>query len=127
MNRRHLLGLGVAVTVLASISGTGGFSSTVAERGVEVAVVDDERAYLGIDREGVNDGTWNVTVTNRLSDGTALDVTVRVSGKAESVTLRPGASTRLAFDGVSCGDAVRIVGETDDGSVRIEAARTVVC
>lgn len=127
VNRRRLLGIGIAIALLASVSGTGGFSSTVAERGVEVAVVDDDRAYLGIDQAGVNDGTWNVTMTNRLSSGTALDVTVSVAESTESVTLGPGESVRLSFTGVSCSDAVRVVGETDDGSVRIDADRTVTC
>lgn len=146
MNRRHLLALGLVAAVLASVGGTGGFGSTNAGRSVEVAVVDDEAAYLGIERHGVNGDTWKVTLTNRLSSGEPLDVTVTVETRTgtpddrtstatptstgsvtETVRVEHGSPETITVDGVTCGDTAEVAAETDDGSVVIEATREVTC
>lgn len=119
--------LGVFVAVLVSISGTGGFSSTTAGRSVEVSVVDDDEAYLGIDGDDASNGKWNVTLTNRLSVGDALDTEVDVDGATGSVILYSGESRTLTLTGVDCGDTAHLTAETTDGSVRIEASREVSC
>ena len=127
MNRRRLLMLGAAVAVLASVGGTGGFSTANADRGVQVAVVDDEQAYLGIESENVTGETWNVTVTNRFPDGATAEVTVEVGDRTDSTTLGAGASERLTLTGVACGATANLTASAGDGSVAIEASREVTC
>jgi hypothetical protein len=146
VNRRHFLLLGLAAVLLASVGGTGGFSAVDASRGIEVAVVDDDEAFLGIERHGVNDGVWKVTLVNRLSSGEPFDVTVTVdtrtriaddrtstatatSTEAEIETGRVeyGSPETLTVEGVSCGSTAEITAEGGDGSVVIEATREVTC
>ena len=128
MNRRHLLALGLAVAVLVSVGGTGGFGSTNAGRSVEVAVVDDEAAYLGIAGDDASNGKWNVTVTNRLAAGKTLSAEVEVDGlTATATSIGSGESETLRLSGVDCGDPANVTAMTTDGSVRIEASREVTC
>ncbi|WP_336326223.1 hypothetical protein [Halovenus sp. HT40] len=50
MNTLRLLSLGLAITAaLLLVSGSLGFTSTTADRGVSVGVADDENAYVGYD------------------------------------------------------------------------------
>ena len=146
MNRRHLLLFGLAAVLLASVGGTGGFSAVDASRGIEVAVVDDDEAYLGIERHGVNGDTWKLTLTNRLSAAEPLEVTVTVDTRTlvaddrtstatatdtgsvtETVRVEGGSTETVTIGGVACGDTAEITAETDDGSVVIEATRGVTC
>lgn len=48
MNRKLAFGLAATAAILL-VSSTGAFSSVSAERGINVAVVDDENAYMGIE------------------------------------------------------------------------------
>lgn len=82
---RTIRQFGLAIGVLAAVllaTGTGGFSAMEADRGVTVAVVDDEHAYLGVTTHdhrlepGMHDVTL-LTLTNRF--GRDLDVTVTVT------------------------------------------------
>lgn len=127
MNRRRVLALGVAVAVLASVGGTGGFGSASVDRGVQVAVVDDEAAYLGIESDDASDGTWNVTVTNRLPGGTTLDVVVEVGERTDATTLRSGESDTLTLAGVDCGVTANLTASATGGGVTIVASRAVSC
>ena len=76
---------GLAIAALLLVSTTGGFTSVGADRGLSVAVADDDEAYLGIETtdptlaNGRHDGVVLATVTNRLP-GPLTDVDVRVTG-----------------------------------------------
>ena len=48
MNRKLAFGLAATAAILL-VSSTGAFSSVSAERGINIAVVDDENAYMGIE------------------------------------------------------------------------------
>jgi hypothetical protein len=80
LGRRSLVALAAALLALTLVSGTGGFSSVAADRSVNVAVVDDDEAFVGIekghiDRCGANQVA--LTVTNRLgSDLHTVEATV---------------------------------------------------
>lgn len=102
----------VVVLVVAStglLFGSMGFNSVAADRGVSVAVVDDDSALVGYDSGTVhvtgNERVDLVTVTNRLSsDASVTNVTVTtdaddvtVSGLSEP-TLGPGESEPVAAD-----------------------------
>jgi len=128
VNRRRLLALGFAAALLASVAGTGGFASVDASRGIEVAVVDDDEAYLGIERGDASDGTWNVTLTNRLGTGEPLDVAVEVGEQtATASSIDSGESETVTLTGVACGDTANVIATAPDGSVTIEASREVSC
>ncbi len=77
--RRQIALLGLAVASLMLATGSGAFTSTSADRGVSVSVVEDDRAYLShswheLDRCGNQD---LVTITNRFSTTlTEVNVTV---------------------------------------------------
>lgn len=109
-----------AFAVLLGTVGTGAFSTTEAERGVNVRVVDDEEAYVGYDPVSVNatDGETValVNVTNRFH--TPLDVT------EVSVTEPPDGNLSLDVDSptqpseIGVGDAGEVVGTVEcDGPV----------
>ncbi|UWG46461.1 Uncharacterized protein HSRCO_0159 [Halanaeroarchaeum sp. HSR-CO] len=97
----------VAVTGL--LVGSIGFGSVAAERGVSVAVVDDDSAYVGYESSDTTvadgDRVAVVTVTNRLFD----DVSVtNVSVESESVTFADLSEPTLAP-----GEAAAIEGTVD--------------
>jgi hypothetical protein len=109
-----LKGLSIALAVLAGtglLLGTFGFSAASAERGVSVAVVDDENAMVGYqasDRLAPEGQRVDlVTVTNRLSsEASVTNVTVTTSGDDDNVvvsnvskpTLGPGEAEAVAAD-----------------------------
>lgn len=69
VRRRSLVVLAAALLALTLVSGTGGFSSVAAERSVNVAVADDDRALVGIEAERVDRCGGNqvaLTVSNRV-------------------------------------------------------------
>lgn len=127
MNRRRLLALGAAVALLASVAGTGGFGSVNADRSVRVAVVDDDEAYLGIEGDDASDGTWNVSLTNRLASGATLHVEVAIGDQRATATLDAGESESVTLTGVDCGATATVTAEGMDHSVTIEASREVPC
>ena len=103
MKRRHaILLLGGASSGAMSV-GTGAFSSVEAERGVEVNVVEDEHAYLGLDDDA---GEELVRIENQF----AKELTLTVTAKLESAT---GVVEVEAADG---NIEVEIEGEPDEGT-----------
>lgn len=114
MDRRQPVLVAGVVAALVAVSGSAGFTSTAADRGVEVAVVDDDEAFLGVERTTVNetDGTANlsVTVTNRFPAGTTLDtVEVAVDGNTETRTnVGTGVAVTVEFDSVDCDESLTV-------------------
>lgn len=90
MNRWTRVGAAaVLLAALLAVGATGSFSAVEADRGVSVAVADDEHAYLGVetDVEGCN---ATVTVTNRFATSVS---TVSLEAGNDSATidgLEPG-------------------------------------
>lgn len=134
MSRRGWLVLGAAAVVLATTAGTSAFSAVSAERGIHVAVVDDDDAYLGVAITANATGNKTVaiiTVRNQFPDGSTL-TTVTATSADEMVSLTPGArtldtgdtSTRVLTD-VTCGDTI-IIRASGDG-IRVELEREVAC
>ncbi|MGQ3328882.1 hypothetical protein [Halorubrum sp. FL23] len=118
--------------------GTGAFSSVEAERGVEVNVVDDKNAYLGLDVEDeavtVGKLTDVATITNSFADRLSLDITIEqrdavideiaVGGEAPdngfSLGLGPGKDAVIAVTCSQTGAAsfkLRFEGQTNGASV----------
>ncbi|WP_259535234.1 hypothetical protein [Halalkaliarchaeum sp. AArc-CO] len=67
--------------ILFLVAGTGGFSAMTADRGVDVSVVPDDEAYVGIETVGdelsEEDRIHLLTITNQFASGMdELDVTV---------------------------------------------------
>jgi len=102
---------------------TTGFSSSATDRSMHVAVVSDDRAYLGI-HSACRDNSSQLTITNRLAAGTSLDVTIAVNGTTESIqNLAAGEFQTREFDAVDADDPVRI-GASGNG-VAIDLVRTL--
>ncbi|WP_233561601.1 hypothetical protein [Halorubrum sp. Atlit-28R] len=86
--------------------GTGAFSSIEAERGVEVNVVKDENAYLGItqQKESVSDGETVARITNQFPTPLELTVTLdSTSGPLDKITvagksLETNSTVQIGFD-----------------------------
>lgn len=78
MSRRRQVVLVVALlAATAAVTSSGAFSTTVAERGVDVEVAEDPNAYLGFEQtQHSNDGnvTANVSVTQREEETSTGDV-----------------------------------------------------
>jgi hypothetical protein len=75
MNRWTLALVAFSVIALLSMSATGGFTSTAADRSVDVSVVQDEYAYLGLSWSE-NDCEPEIHISNRF--GEELNYTVSV-------------------------------------------------
>ena len=82
-NRSVLLVVALLV-VVALIAPTSGISSADIDRNADVAVASDDEAYLGIQRE-CRDNTSQVTITNRFSAGTTLDINIVVNGTTKTI------------------------------------------
>lgn len=110
---RLAVALGALAFVLVAV-GTGGYSSMAADRAVSIDVVDDDEAFLGVERAVVTD-TENSTVvslavTNRLSTDVTVDIDHRTGG-GSAVGVRPE-TFELS------------VGETRDVEVSIDCTAT---
>ena len=132
MPERRLLVV-LAVVAILLTNGTSGFTSTTADRAVNVSVVGDERALLGIERttSGTANGTTNltVTVTNRFA-ATRLDtVSISVNGESADVgttgPLSPGAMESMTFTGVDCGSTVNV--DVNGETIDVTLTRPVPC
>lgn len=98
VRRRVALALALA-GLLAATLGTGGFGATIADRGIDLAVADDDRAYLRLDATAGNvsagvAGTVTVAVTNAVPSEPTLDVTVAADGERRRPGRRRGAAPR---------------------------------
>jgi hypothetical protein len=109
--RLAIVGFVAAAALLAT--GTGGFSAMTADRGVEVAVVDDSEAFIGYESSCAG-GDLSVTVTNRF-DRTVTESSVTVAGGTEQVgSLDSGEASTVTFG----------VEEIEpDGPVTVEVSR----
>ena len=114
--------------------GTSGVSSVSADRGVEVAVVDDQAAFLTFAQDAGNttNGTTsiNVTLENQYPAGTTLSrVTVSVDTETadhtETRRLNPGDRRTWTFSTVSCSDTISV--EAEGAVVSTSFERPVAC
>jgi uncharacterized membrane protein len=80
MNRRTLLAVAMFALSVAVVTGSGSFTSASAERSVSVDVVEDERAFVGIERAGPE-------VPNGNHEVVLMYVTNRFHSKAESISV----------------------------------------
>lgn len=109
-----------AFAVLLGTVGTGAFSTTEAERGVNVTVVDDEEAYVGYDPVEVNatDGETValVTVANRFH--IPIDVTEVTVTEPPDGNLSVNVSSLEQPAAIGTGEADDVVGTIEcDGPV----------
>ncbi|WP_136690113.1 hypothetical protein [Halorhabdus amylolytica] len=85
--RRLFVLLAVAVAAVATV-GSGGFSTTTADRSVTVDVVGDANAYMALEYDGteVNDGDEPtfLTVTNQFTQPVDVTVEYSVTGNVEA-------------------------------------------
>ena len=136
MKRRHaILLLGGASSGAMSV-GTGAFSSVEADRGVEVNVVDDENAYLGLEAKSeitaFGRSTDAVAIRNSFADELTLtvsvdetndvvgDITVGGEEPPAKITLEPGGNEWVAVTCEQIGDAaftLQFSGNTGEASV----------
>ncbi|MEF8937897.1 hypothetical protein [Halobacteriaceae bacterium SHR40] len=68
-----------ALAVVVTVSGTGAYSATSADRGLTVDVVDDDEAYVGHDPGEI----YAVNTTNQTTTETLVTVTNRFSSPVE--------------------------------------------
>ena len=105
-----------AIAALSLTLGTSGVSSVSVDRGIDVAVAEDRRAFLAFEqRTTTTNGTTSLTVTigNQYPDGTSLStVTVSVGGTTVDLTidqqLDAGEERTSTFGAVSCNDTIRV-------------------
>ncbi|MFW5911459.1 MAG: hypothetical protein ACOCQV_01855 [Halolamina sp.] len=120
MNHRRAVSVLLAVTAAAMlVTGSFGFTSVSADRGVSVAVVDTENAFVNASAceksNGQDDRTnpVSVTVTNQFSDDFTVDEITWESGHPSKQAsnpdepIEPGASE--TFDGTFGDDTVTVV------------------
>ncbi|RLM89217.1 hypothetical protein D3D02_08810 [Halobellus sp. Atlit-38R] len=134
IDRRQVVLVAALLASLALVSNTAAYSSVHADRGVQVQVVGDEDAYLGLQRTTTNasNGTadLDVTVSNQFAAGTDLtEIETSVDGTAVDLasggSLAPGETSSHTFANVSCGDAVAI--DASGSGVRVSLKRSVPC
>ena len=140
MKRRNLILLLGGASSGAMSAGTGAFSSVEAERGVEVNVVDDDEAYLGLEAESeitaFGRSTDIVEIRNSFTDELTLtvsvdetnrvveDITVAGEEPPTELTLAPGDDEWVAVTCEQIGEASFILqfsGAT--GSASVEKTR----
>lgn len=144
MTGRQSVVLGAAVLALTLVVTTGGYSAAAADRSVDVRVVDDDRAFVGVQAcerparpdsggngsTGTGDGNpVRVRVTNRLSDpldgasvtGYAGGVRVPRTDRRRAFTraIRSGDSTARTLTFRDPVDELRVRTGTADGSVSV--------
>lgn len=76
-NRWRLIALFAVTTLAAGAVGSGGFTTTTADRAVAVDIVGDDNAYMALQYgdSAVTDGTHSfVTIENRFSQPTTVSV-----------------------------------------------------
>ena len=131
--RRRLVLLVAAVAALSLTLATSGVSSVSTDRAVDVAVADDQRAFLAFEqRTTTTNGTTSldVTIGNQYPNGTPLStVTVSVGGTtvdlATDQQLDAGEKRTSTFRAVSCNDTIRV--EATGAGVAASFERSVLC
>jgi hypothetical protein len=115
----------LAGALVLATTGTGGFSSAAADRSVSVAVVGDEAAYLGVERDVVRvdgDPTLRVNVTNRFPSVDDLSVTVDVGDESQTRTVTGSHTFEFPAD---CDASVHVT--ADGPGTHVELTRPVPC
>lgn len=125
-NELHLIVVTMAVAL--ALIGTSGMSAMTSERSVEVAVVEDDEAALGIEQtttETGNETTVDMTLTNQFAGDTTLDtVIVQVDGGDEDVgPLSPGDSETV--ESIECDADVTI--DASGSGIDVSLMRTTEC
>lgn len=140
MSRRIALAVVALATVAVFATGAVGFTNVSAERGVSVAVVDDERAYLGLTGERITCRTIpgegeqpaetcsNVPlleVTNQFpSEMTVTDVSISRAGAVAAGDLE-GTDLDVGETGTLRGDVTDACSPSAGSSDRVSLAITV--
>jgi hypothetical protein len=94
---------------------------------VDVAVVSDDEAYFGVQRE-CRGNTSQVNVTNRFSAGTTLDVDITVNGTIETIDdLAAGDQETRQFDTSDTDDTVTIDASGSGVSVHLTRSLPTEC
>ena len=140
--RRPVFLLLALTCVTGLVVGTGGFTSGSADRTTEIAVVGDERAYLGIAEKlqcgaGSGIGENKEAVVNRFPSATIDSVTLsvaipatetgalRIGPRGSTEQIGPGESTRFALQGpFDTGESATVQVKPPTG--RVSSAETVV-
>lgn len=130
--RRMLLLAGAFVISLALVTGTSGVSSVTMTRGIDGAIVDDQRAYLGIEQTATADaGTavLEVRITNRHSTAAFTTIVVTINGTTVDLggggPVAPGGAVSHTFESVPCDATAEI--EASGADLGIELERAVAC
>lgn len=128
IRRNELLLVGVAMAVALALVGTSGMSVMTSERSVEVAVVDDNEAALGIDQtttETGNETTVDMNISNQFAGDTTLNtVIVQVDGEEEDVgPLSPGDFETV--ESIECDTDVTI--DASGPGIDVSLMRTAEC
>ena len=124
---RYALVVVALLVVGALIAPTGGFSSSDIGRSVDVAVASDDEAYLGIQRE-CRDNASQVTITNRFSSGTTLDVNIVVNGTTKTIDdLAAGGQETKQFNTSSTEDTVTVDASGSGISVHLTRSLPTGC
>lgn len=118
----------VALLVAGSLTAsTTGFSSTAADRNVDVAVVSDEEAYLGIQLE-CREETGQAVIVNRFPAGTTLAVDIEIGGTVETIAyLPPGESRSRTFDTFEGDQTIAIHASGSGVTVRLRRSLPTGC
>jgi len=116
MNRPlRLLSVLFAVGAVATlVLGAAGFTTVEANRTVDVAVVDDDEAYLGIPDTVSCDDNNQAVVTNRFA--TSVDIKAEIAVPAEDEDsirvndreISDGETTEISEDAIGPGEAMRV-------------------
>lgn len=118
MNTLRTAGLGLAIVAsLLLVSGTLGFTSTTADRGVSVNVANDENAFVGYESEDKTDVNPNtsqisvISVENRFEQ--SINVTdVELSSDNEKISLSPESREELP-ENIETGDTGEVEAAVD--------------
>ncbi|PSP72968.1 hypothetical protein BRC86_10865 [Halobacteriales archaeon QS_3_64_16] len=119
--------LATVALALALVASTGAFSAASADRGISVAVADDDRAYLGVQLDDTGNESVEVTLTNRF-DSDLSSVTISTDTDTASLSL-DSRDTGSVIVGIDCGDSktVTIDGLGESASVSLERHASVGC
>lgn len=97
MRLRKFALVGLVASGFLALLATGGFSAANADRSVEVAVAEDENAFLGIP-DKVECGQEATVVENQLHTDIDVTVTVSVRGQGELQIKKPTGTTYTQLD-----------------------------